>query len=372
MVNVLTKDRVRELAAFDPGAHPVVTCYLDVDGSRRRGHTDLVAAFDHLVRGVQGRGPVAKEVEADLERIRTWLKGLDRKGLRGAAAFVCHGRSWFETVTVPVRFADQLVVNKHAAVFQLEAALDEYERFGVLLADRQQARMLVYELGALVDHSERFEALSRTGSDDRGELVKTRVDHQKADQVHQHVKHAAQLAFEVFQREGFDRLLLGGPAEVRTDLEKVLHPYLRERLAGKVDCSPSSSAAEIRACAMEAEEKAERRGEAEMVGKLREEVGAKGRGVAGLEATLAALAAQRVDRLFVSLGYESEGWRCESCGSLATVGRTCPGCGRTMVHTHDLVEEATRVALDQGTRVEICIGNADLDVLGRIGALLRY
>jgi len=372
MVNVLTKDRVRELAAFDPGTHPVVSCYLDVDGSRRHRHADLVAAFDQQVRGVLARGPVAKEVEVDFERIRMWLKGLDRKGVRGAAAFVCFGRSWFETLTLPVRLTDQLVVNKHPAVFQLEATLDEYDRFGVLLADRQQARMFVYELGALVDHSERFEAFARQGADDRGEMVKTRVDHQKADQVHQHVKHAAQLAFEVFQREGFDRLVLGGPAEVRTDLEKVLHPYLKERLAGRVDCSPSSNENEIRACAMEAEEKAERRGEAELVGRLREEVGAKGRGVAGLGPTLTALADQRVDRLFVSHGYESEGWRCDACGRLATVGRTCPGCGQKMTHTNELVEEATRVALEQGTRVEICLGNADLDVLGRIGALLRY
>jgi peptide chain release factor subunit 1 len=371
-VTILTKESVRELAGFDAGTHPVVSCYLDVDGAQRRGHADVVAAFDHLARGVQARGPVAKEVTGDLDRIRGWLKGIDRKGVRGAAAFVCGSKTWFQTVTVPVRFTDQLVVNKRPAVFQLEAALDEYERFGVLLVDRQQARMFVYELGALVDHSERFEALARTGSDDRGELVKTRVDHQKADQVHQHVKHAAQLAFEVLQRDGFDRLLVGGPADVRADLEKVLHPYLRERLVAKVDCSPASSEAEIRACAMEAEAKVERRGEAELVNRLRDEVGAKGRGVAGLESTLAALAAQRVDRLFVSHGYEAEGWRCEGCGRLATVGRTCPGCGGQMVHTHDLVEEATRLALEQGTRVEVCLGNADLDVLGRIGALLRY
>jgi peptide chain release factor subunit 1 len=371
-VTVLTKDTVRGLAGFDPGDHPVVTCYLDVDGSQRRTHSDLVVAFDHLVRRLHGRGPVAREAEADLERLRGWVKGLDRKGVRGAAAFVCGSRSWLETVTVPIRFTDQLVVNKRPAVFQLEAALDEYERFGVLLVDRQQARMFVYELGALVDHSERFEALSRDGADDRGELVKTRVEHQRADQVHQHVKHAAQLAFEVFQRDGFDRLLVGAPSDVRGDLEKVLHPYLKERLAGRVECSPTSNETEIRVCAMEAEAKVERRGEAEQINRLREEVGAKGRAVAGLEATLKALAEQRADRIFVSHGYEAEGWRCDGCGRLATVGRACPGCGQEMTHSHELVEEAVRVALEQGTRVEVCLGNADLDVLGRIGALLRY
>jgi hypothetical protein len=36
------------------------------------------------------------------------------------------------------------------------------------------------------------------------------------------------------------------------------------------------------------------------------------------------------------------------------------------------VEEAVDVALGQSCRVVVCDGNADLDVLGRVGALLRY
>jgi peptide chain release factor subunit 1 len=38
----------------------------------------------------------------------------------------------------------------------------------------------------------------------------------------------------------------------------------------------------------------------------------------------------------------------------------------------DVVEEAVEEALAQSCRVTVCAGNADLDVLGRIGALLRY
>ncbi len=43
-----------------------------------------------------------------------------------------------------------------------------------------------------------------------------------------------------------------------------------------------------------------------------------------------------------------------------------------MVQVDDVVEEAVEEALNQSCEVEICVGNADLDVLGRIGALLRY
>jgi hypothetical protein len=38
----------------------------------------------------------------------------------------------------------------------------------------------------------------------------------------------------------------------------------------------------------------------------------------------------------------------------------------------DVVEDAVEEALAQACRVAFCRDNADLDVLGRVGALLRY
>ena len=54
------------------------------------------------------------------------------------------------------------------------------------------------------------------------------------------------------------------------------------------------------------------------------------------------------------------------------MGRRCKRCGTEMAEVDDLVEESVEAALAQSCQVEICVGNADLDVLGRIGALLRY
>jgi hypothetical protein len=43
-----------------------------------------------------------------------------------------------------------------------------------------------------------------------------------------------------------------------------------------------------------------------------------------------------------------------------------------MDQVDDVVEEAVEEALNQSCRLAICRGDADLDVLGRIGALLRF
>jgi hypothetical protein len=86
---------------------------------------------------------------------------------------------------------------------------------------------------------------------------------------------------------------------------------------------------------------------------------------------LGALNDKRVGSLLVSEDYVESGWRC-GCGALAARGPQCPVDGAAMEHLDDVVNDAVDIALTQGCHVEVCVGNADLDVLGRVGALLRY
>jgi peptide subunit release factor 1 (eRF1) len=372
-VALLTDEIVRTLAGFRGDTAPVTTCYLDVDGRRKPSHADIERELAGLVRraGLNGHSADASVVE-DVRRIRQYVKGLARGATRGVALFSCSSRGFWQVFELPVPVTSQLVVEPMPSVRQLEGLLEEYERIGVLLVDRQRARMYVFDLGELVDHSEHFDRLERQGEDVRGELVKTRVGSQLSEQARQHVKRAAQLAFDVYQRVGFDHLVIGAPAEVRTELDHLLHPYLRDRVADQLSVPAGAPADQVRAAALEVEERIERRSEARLVDMLRDAVGARLRAVAGLGPTLKALAERRIDRLFVSAGYQAEGWRCPSCGALAVVGRGCGACGSSMEKVPDVVEVAVADGLGQGCRVNVCSGNADLDVLGRIGALLRY
>ena len=43
-----------------------------------------------------------------------------------------------------------------------------------------------------------------------------------------------------------------------------------------------------------------------------------------------------------------------------------------MSQVEDVVEEAVSEAISQSCRVKVCRDNPDLDVLGRVGALLRF
>ncbi|HEV3227112.1 MAG TPA: hypothetical protein VGZ52_09760, partial [Acidimicrobiales bacterium] len=311
-------------------------------------------------------------VRRDLHRIEELVRGgFDRSRTRGLAIFACSEHDLWEVIPLPVPVHNRVVINHMPAVSQLEAVLEESAALGVLLADKQRARMFVFELGDLVEHSEHFDELPRD-YDSRGEKERGDVAPHVDALQHHHLRHAVDVALDVFQKRGFDHLVIGAPDQITGELESLLHPYLRQRLFGRVQVSVAAGVDEIRNAAVEVEHRVERQKEHKLVQRLREAVASGRRGVAGLPDVLSALADRRAERVLVSDGLRAPGWRCGACGALALVGRRCGRCDEEMEAIDDVVEEAVDEALGQSCRVEVCVGNADLDVLGRIGALLRY
>jgi peptide subunit release factor 1 (eRF1) len=370
-VAVLTEAAIRELASIRADRAPVTSCYLDVDGRKFVRQQDLVHETERLLRQARARHDGDESVQADLGRIERLVRdGIDRSHVRGLAIFACDAEDLWQVIELPVPVHSRIVVNQAPAVGQLEAVLREPEPIGVLMADRQRARMFVFEMGKLVDRSELFDALDRG---DRGERDRGIDPAQLHDQHTQaHLRNAASVAFDVWREHKFAHLALAAPDQLASDLEASLHPYLRERLSGRIGVPMAAGHTEVLAAAQAIEAEVERRREAALVERLRAAVHADRRAVAGLEPVIGALNDHRVDTLVVSHGYAAPGWRCDACDVLAVIGRRCKRCSGEMVEVDDLVEDAVKHALSRSCQVEICVGNADLDVLGRIGALLRF
>jgi peptide chain release factor subunit 1 len=372
---VISEEGIRTLAGYQ--GHPVVTsCYLDVDGRRFPRHIDYETQLDHLVRQAKERAAglgaqAARSVEADLDRITSWVRGgFERSRVRGLAFFACSAQGFFEVVESPRPVRNEVVLTHSPHVRQLQSLLDEYERFAVVLVDRQRARLFRFELGELHEQTEVFDAVPRRH--DQGGRSAKNIQRHTDELAHKHLKHAAEVAFEEVQNRPVDHLILGGPQELVCEFEGLLHPYLRERVAARLSVMVTASPEEVCQAALGVEGEVERRREATLVSRLRDAVGSGNGGVAGLETTLRALVERRVDLLLVSEGFEAPGWRCPSCRFIALLGRGCPVCGASMELVDDVVEQAVEEALTNKTRVQIVRENADLDVLGRIGALLRF
>lgn len=370
-MTTITEDTLRTLTGFKARGAPVTTCYLDVDGRRLLTQRDVEQELDGVLRQARGRANGTAAVHADLDRIEGYVKGgFDRSRVRGLALFSCSSPEMFQVVPLPVRVRSRVVVNDQPAVGQLEAIAEARARFGVLLVDRQRARMFVFELDELVEHTEQVGELPRD-YDSRGERERGDVDGHVDAMASQHVRNAAALAFSVFQRDGFEHMCIGVSDDIAGELEGALHAYLRERLVGRIAVTPQAAPAVVQKAVVALEEATERTREAQVVARLLDTVGAGGRAVTGLGPVLEAVNQRRVEHLIVSHEYEAEGWRCEETTALHAV-RPHREDGPPLRHIDDVVEEAIDDALAQGAKVEICVGSADLDVHGRIGALLRY
>jgi peptide chain release factor subunit 1 len=373
-VAVITESAIRELASIKGDGAPITSCYIDVDGRRVARYPDLEHEVDLLLRDAKVRANGEQSVHADLRRIGQFVRGgIDRSRTRGVAIFACSDLGLWQVIELPVPVHSQVVINQVPAVGQLESVLREHEPIGVLLVDRQRARMFVFALGELVEHSERFDALPRDegnrGERDRGG---DHPGHLEA-RVQQHLRNAARVAFDIWQQHGFNHLVVATPDALAGELEASLHPYLVERLvAERLYVPVGAGHDEVLAAAQTLEADVERRREAAIVERLREATASGRRGVTGFGPVLDAFADHRVDLLVVSKGFSAPGWRCDGCQVHVAVGRICKRCDQEMVEVDDIVEEVLEAALARSTRVEICVGNADLDVMGRIGALLRY
>ena len=364
---------IRRLAAVAGERAPVTTFYLDLEGRRHLRQPDVARDVELLLRSERAARNGAGQhpsVRADLERITEVVRsGFDRGRTRGVVMVACSHDEVFEVVELPVPVHDRLVVNHVPAMGPLEQIVHDHEPVGVLLADRQRARVLVSELGELIELDGLVDGPTHgdPGHHDRGDLA-----HAVEAATHSHLRRAAETAWQQFQERSFDHLVVGAPDAVVGDLVTLLHPYLRQRFAGRIPVGPGATASEVRAEVAAVERRVEREREAAVVGRLRQEARSGRRGVVGLAATLDALNQRRVERLVVSAGYAEEGWRCAASGVLAAVGPHSPVDGRRMDRVEDVVADAVHAAIGQGCRVDICTGNADLDVMGRIGALLRY
>ncbi|RPJ84876.1 MAG: hypothetical protein EHM18_11355 [Acidobacteria bacterium] len=93
---------------------------------------------------------------------------------------------------------------------------------------------------------------------------------------------------------------------------------------------------------------------------------------AGLERTLFELQQGKVQTLIISGQFAERGRKCPKCGSLFTTSTTeCTYC-RTPTIDVDLRNQMEKLARHQGVKIEVLEESSFLDLLGGVGALLRF
>ena len=299
---------------------------------------------------------------------------------RGAVVFSSAAENFFRAYPLSVKFRSLVHVGERPLVKPLKDLLDSYGGYGVVLVDKQGARLFHFNMGVLteqegtlgevVKHVKRGGASSVHG---RQGGVAGRTDHMD-ETIERNMKDACEFAVRFFDENHVRRVLIGGTDDNVALLRSMLPKSWQSLVMGNFPMSMTATHTEVQARAMQIGQEAELRRTQRLVDDLIT-TAAKGKGaVVGLENTLDAINNNKVQTLVVEEGFRSGGSECQGYGHLTIKdGEVCPVCGSQLISAGvDVVDLAVSTVMRHRGDVEVIPSNLILDKVGHMGAVLRY
>jgi peptide chain release factor subunit 1 len=379
--NDITRDRLRRLAQTDVRGAKVLSLFLNLDprefATPPARSTEVRSLLDRAGRLVHKESDrlshdQKESLKADLERVQAEIgNGAGTKGAHGLAVFSCSAAGLFEVLRLSEPVDHEPVIADGPYLAPL-SSVDQGEQWCVVLVNRRSARLLCgsrdgLEEVALVEDDVH-------GQHEQGGWSQARYQRSVDKDVQDHLKHVAEVVFLQLKADLPQGVIVGGPQETVTDFEAALHPYLRERLAGRIDIDVENSAIDdVRRMAGEKIAAAAREREDKALSRLAELFGSNGRAASGLDDVLGAVHEQRVEVLLVDRGFTAPGVCCPQCGFLGgDEVRTCPADGTPVEPRENVVEAAIERAITQSADVHVLRDRPELASHGHVAAILRF
>ena len=302
----------------------------------------------------------------------------ERSG-RSIAVFSCAGKGFFRAYSLAVPISSQFYVNDRPAIKPLADVLDAFGGYGVVLVDKQGARLFFFHLGELreqegvlgeiVKHTKQGGSSTMTGR--RGGMAGQ--THYADAVVERNMKACVEFATRFFDENHVRRVLIGGTDDNIALFRSLLPKAWQSLVVGTFAMSMTAIHSEVMAKTMEIGLDAEQKREARLIDAVITAAAKGGGGAVGIDATLSAVHHGRVQTLLVSEGYSQPGFHCNGCGFLTTLEQAaCPMCGGAFETVQDAVEHAVMDVMQGGGLIEVVHDVPALEQAGRIGAILRY
>ena len=377
--NDLDHARLRRLAQLRPNRGKVLSLYLDLDPAtfptqpaRAAQIGSLLDEADRRTRNGALDRATHRALREDVARVRALLQGDERllKGAHAVAVFACGPAGLFETLRLPDAVSPAVVVGDRPWIGPLVGR--EQPRRCLALVSRRQLRVLIdteaHELQEVADLLDEVH-----GRHDQGGLSQARYARSIEQEVHEHLERAAQTLFALLRRDPFDLLAVGASAELWPELERALHPYLRERTLGRFDVDVEHARPDrALAAAQPLFDAAEAQRVQRLLGRLAAGLASGERAAAGPGAVLEALSERRVAALLYQKDFHLPGFSCAEDAWVGTDASACPCAPEHAAPADNVLDPAIATALLQGADVVALRDRPELGPHGGIAAVLRF
>jgi peptide subunit release factor 1 (eRF1) len=375
---MISRDALRRLAEFQSPKDSAISFYFQPRTPQDRSHRDEAIQIKDLVKQAQREaGQDGKNAGAsDLARILALAERLDGNHSRAKAIFACETQGLWEEFDLPARLArTELIVNRRFHLKPLMAVVDALPRTCIVLMDRKRAR--IYDLWAneIREVLDIQDELPRHGrSDGWAGYDAGHMERHVGNEAMRHIKNALDRVMERHTAGEFDKLIIGCRDEIWSDIERQLHPYLRQTFVGRFSRDVATATPEeVRD---DAEQLLKEQMTSRQQGLIHEVLGEAqrdGRGAVGLRRVLESLERGEVQALLIGESFKADAVECPNCGHVDTrTGPSCAMCSRPTRPLSDVADALVGLALRNSAELVEVVGDTEFEKAGNVAALLRF
>lgn len=293
------------------------------------------------------------------------------KGERSRVIFAAEPLSFLHVYRLGLEIEPLVVLDSSPFLLPLARLRDDYEDYGLLLLDSQEARLFTILSRLLQETSQ--SSIDLMNKHKKGGWSQMRYNRLRKGAIKSFL---AEVVEDLLHLEGLENmrgLVIAGPAEAKIEIMEMLPFQIKEKVLGLLDASMGAAPAELIEMGDRLALEKERTSGRERAAELRSAVLRGQLYASGADPVRDALLQGRVKSLLLLDGFEIPGWICESCQYFqeGSQPESCPRCnGRTS--RVNLLEELYELAQKTGAEVEFVEEDEFLRSLGGVGAILRY
>ncbi|MCE1252715.1 MAG: hypothetical protein LWX83_04095 [Anaerolineae bacterium] len=367
---MLAESDLRELVAFTTGNDPVLSVYLNTEPSS--GNSDVCKLrLRNMLKTIN--------LPEDVSAIERYVNLEYNWSGHSLAIFSSTPRKFFRVYSLALPVREAYHVGDRPSIQPLVDLFDNYGGYGVALVDKQGARLFYFHIGELreqeavegdaVKHTKAGGASSLTGR--RGGVAGQKNTEDEI--IERNMREAAETAIRFFEEKRVRRIVLGGTEDNVALFRAMLPKAWQSLVIGSFAAASNAGQSEILQRTLQIGLEAEKFKESGLVNTLLTRAAKKEGAVIGLEETLQAINARRVQSLMLAEDFRTSGYRCDSCGWLTSKPQqTCSECQGQIFKYPDVVELAISEVMHNGGQVEITHAHKEFSNAGSIGAMLRY
>ena len=354
-----------------------LTLYLDIDqnkqANRKRG---FVVQAEALLKDLKSmHGPDRRLADAN-RRALDLVKKLRPKG-RAAVVVVHVPTKLAEIHEVGLPTAASAHWRKGAFLRPIVEAMDEHERYGVVLTSTQRARIFTVHMGEITEHEDLISDTSSRSKALGTDQWRSQKRHERRhnEEVALHAKRVIDALHDLALREPFDRLIVAGTKKATAQIVRLLPRRLQGKLVRTLTMSVTASKKDVLNGILKLQQSMEREQEAALVEGLESELHDGGKAVAGFAPVLDAVNQGRVWKLLYDKKLKVKGGECAACGAYSPHAKgPCVYCGAKVKPVAQCLDRLSQTVLEMAGQVEVVDGPAAkrLGKHGSIAALLRY